>query len=308
MYPYEICFYHDDNDGRMCASILKYQTKNAPIVYVPVNFGFEDDVIKKHITDMPNIYIGKIYIFDYTFTSNNMELLYKCVDKDDDRLIWCDHHKTAYDNNKILWNSKIEGLRNVEFAGCELVWQYYFKDKKDKNIPRIVQLIADRDMWRFKLKDTNALYESLKDLDDQIDIFYKMLCYIPNTTEYINSLIEDGFVLLQAKENRIKRNFKTGTDIIIRIKDIEYNVRIINTSEDISELGQFCYDIGYDIAFLWRYKNNQVLVSLRSKDKIDVAEIAKMFDTNGGGHKNAAGFETNLLLINDLLQKKYKVL
>jgi oligoribonuclease NrnB/cAMP/cGMP phosphodiesterase (DHH superfamily) len=303
---YEICFYHDDSDGRTCAAICKHANKNKTIVCVPVNFGFEDNVIKKYIMDLINITIDKIYIFDYTFTPKNMAYLYDVVHKDNTRLIWCDHHITAKDNNLILWNSEISGLRDIKCAGCELVWNYYFKNI---DMPKLVQLIADRDMWRFKHKDTNAFYEITKDFtENAVDTFSKILNNIPHTDDYMNSLIEDGYVLLDAKQVRIERNFKTGTDVIIRVNDVEYNTRMINSSEDISDLGKYCYNIGYDIAFIWRYKNDKVIVSLRSNNNINnVEKIAKLFDVNGGGHVLAAGFETDLLVINDLLKTKCKM-
>ena len=49
-----------------------------------------------------------------------------------------------------------------------------------------------------------------------------------------------------------------------------------------------------DFVILWSYNHNeeQYSYSLRSKDdKIDVGEIAKIF--NGGGHRNASGLRNN---------------
>ncbi|XPV82160.1 MAG: DHH family phosphoesterase [Halarcobacter sp.] len=57
------------------------------------------------------------------------------------------------------------------------------------------------------------------------------------------------------------------------------------------------------IAFFLRVSNGKVRVSFRSKEKIDVSEVAKRFD--GGGHLNAAGFSIETL---DLDEAKEVVL
>ena len=63
-----------------------------------------------------------------------------------------------------------------------------------------------------------------------------------------------------------------------------------------SDVGSMlCENKNVDFAVLWRYNHptGEYYVSLRSKN-VDMIEIAKRFDQNGGGHKNAAGFTCNV--------------
>lgn len=58
-----------------------------------------------------------------------------------------------------------------------------------------------------------------------------------------------------------------------------------------------------DIACYFRVIDNKVRVSLRSKNNIDVSNIAKIF--NGGGHKNAAGMT---IITNSITDAKQQLL
>ena len=64
--------------------------------------------------------------------------------------------------------------------------------------------------------------------------------------------------------------------------------RLINTTSDASDIGEFVYQKpDYDIAVMWQMINDMVQVSLRS-NTVDCAEIAQKY--GGGGHRGAAGF------------------
>jgi nanoRNase/pAp phosphatase (c-di-AMP/oligoRNAs hydrolase) len=99
----------------------------------------------------------------------------------------------------------------------------------------------------------------------------------------INQIIVEGKVLIEEKERRVKRAFNSGFDAII----YDYKTKIINSGNDVSEIGHYAIKQGYDIGFVWRQIGNKIGCSLRSNENIDVSKIARSF--GGGGHKNAAG-------------------
>ena len=86
-----------------------------------------------------------------------------------------------------------------------------------------------------------------------------------------------------------------------------YKVKIINAlymniSELAGELAQTA-----DIGMGWFERGDgKIQFSLRSRSDVDVSEIAKLF--NGGGHKNAAGFQLDIYpgraLIDSILNRK----
>jgi len=73
-----------------------------------------------------------------------------------------------------------------------------------------------------------------------------------------------------------------------------WRARLVNTTGNISELGEFIYKKPeYDIAVMWQAVEDMVVFSLRSDSENpnspDCAKIAQQY--GGGGHKNAAGFQ-----------------
>ena len=66
-----------------------------------------------------------------------------------------------------------------------------------------------------------------------------------------------------------------------------------NATLHISELGHVLATQSGTYALIWYVsQDNKVKCSLRSNGDYDVSAIAKAF--GGGGHKNAAGFETDI--------------
>jgi nanoRNase/pAp phosphatase (c-di-AMP/oligoRNAs hydrolase) len=64
----------------------------------------------------------------------------------------------------------------------------------------------------------------------------------------------------------------------------------------MSEIGHELATTGGTFGLIWYLgENNKAKISLRSNGDHDVSAIAKQF--GGGGHKNAAGFEVDILTL-----------
>lgn len=284
-----VCYYHEDMDGIASASIIKDIYPNAK--FIGVNYGDDWDV-----NDVIDSYC---IVVDFSFT--NMEELNQYPD----RLCWIDHHKTAMEQNKALWeDTSIDGLRDLTKAGCELTWEYFHTDAQ---IPRAIELIADRDIWKFVFGDDSRAFHEYATMKFK-NPFVGLLTPMKNV---VKEWVQIGYILLEKKKEQVRQSYEDGVDIIFH----NHKTRTINTNLNVSDTGEMCYKNGYAIALIWSIRNGKVVCSLRS-NCIDVSAIAKEYD--GGGHKYASGFtvsfdklglilEQTCFIKSDILSKETKL-
>lgn len=275
-----LIYYHDDNDGCCAAAVAgnSYDRNEFSIKFVAINYGKEswsEEEIKA---------AEKVWFVD--FTSDKMDELVKACGP---KLVWIDHHKTAMEKFPDLWNSSsIPGTRSLEKAACVLTWE--FTHPGFISLPVAVAYIGDKDLWKFEHVQTKAFTAG-----------FSLMVKTPNDevwdvllgSEYediVNEMISIGELLLEAQGYKIQKAFDRGIDCVFH----NWKARLVNTTGNISELGEFIYKKpGYDIAIMWQAVEDMVVFSLRSDsgnpDSPDCAEIAQQY--GGGGHKNAAGFQ-----------------
>jgi len=102
-----------------------------------------------------------------------------------------------------------------------------------------------------------------------------------------------------AMKNVRMMRFTTSLNALAGVEDpldqvVHYDVPVVNASDNISELGnKMCKTYPW-APFSVSYCDRKDMRSwnLRSIGDFDVSEVAKVF--GGGGHKNAAGFSTEL--------------
>jgi len=277
--PVILILHHDDDDGRCAAAIAagSYGDDSFDIRFLAVNYGKEeyDQVILKEAQT--------IWMVD--FTSNVMETF---VSEYGYKLIWIDHHKTAMEKYPSIWNSNdIAGIRSLDKAGCELTWDYC----SNEATPFAVQLIGDRDMWEFEYPETKMFCAGVSAL---IKTPYDSIWFdlLTDKVSAIYSIMQAGTILLESQMYRVEKVFDRGIDIIFH----GYNARLVNTTTDISEVGEYIYQKPeYDLAIMWQAINDMLVFSLRSNSKDsnapDCSLIAQKY--GGGGHFYAAGFSIN---------------
>lgn len=195
-------------------------------------------------------------------------------------------------------------------CGASLAYKYYFDNKP---IPTFIQYVKDRDNWLFdtpeakarhsmevneylmatcpKYDDYPAWFEYFNKDQAFFDAAYtngKLITDMKNT--YINSIISCG-ACRQINGNTV---FVCNSPILVsdvgnaacEKMSVDAVVSSVASAEAVS--AYLC-----DYAMIWRYdeKSKKYCVSLRSrKGGKDVQEIAKKY--GGGGHINAAGFES----------------
>lgn len=210
-----------------------------------------------------------------------------------------DHHKTA--------QAVLEGAPYAVFdmkrSGAGLAWDYlfgkdsptpadrglptpdYFGYKHYTDRPFYVDFVEDRDLWNWALPDsrqvcaylgtlefTKEAWDSLDKLDDGAATAAKLgVGALAHINHYVREAIK------QAQTGRLL-GYKTAV----------LNVPYLNCSEVGNELAKT-----HDVSLTYFERGDGVIqFSLRSIGEIDVSQIAKTF--NGGGHRNASGFQLSL--------------
>lgn len=227
-----------------------------------------------------------IIMCDYTPSLEQLEQIEKIATS----IVILDHHITAQNNLK----EKKYAIFEMDKSGAVLTWDYFFPDFKT---PDFLLMIQDRDLWKWKLKDSRILTAGLfalcscyemYDFTSLFDIFKDIL----NNNSNVMAIGE-----VYNKSNLMKANIvaKTHSKKINKYKD--YNVCFVNCDSDISsDVGNILTsnkEWNIDFAILWRHNNpkNIYTISLRANNKVDVSKIAEQF--GGGGHKNASGFASS---------------
>ena len=195
-------------------------------------------------------------------------------------LVVIDHHQSA-----------LEDIGDLDFcifdmqrSGAVMSWDYLFSSPA----PRLLKYIQDRDIWNWKLDNTD---EALLYVDS-FDKTFKEWNYLEKEfmdDESFNDIVGKGEVIRQYRDSLIKR--LVGQSHFLNVKG--YNVPAINLPFFRSEILAMLADDGVSpFAVGYNFDGTGYNFSLRSSGKsngIDVSKIAAQFP-GGGGHKQAAGF------------------
>lgn len=209
------------------------------------------------------------------------------------RLVILDHHKS---NQK-----ELEGLScaifDMERAGCQLAWDYVYPPDRNppKPRPHFVNVVADRDLWTWKLPGSQAINK----------VFY--LRNLTKTIEDVDKIPPMNLGEL-AKEGKFYLDYETQLlDTLSRFtapyrfpdhKESPtrfYKVLVTEAVYMISELGHKISEGNpdYDFVILYRFDNLKQAwyfsCRAREKSELDLGDILRNY--GGGGHPKAAGFE-----------------
>jgi oligoribonuclease NrnB/cAMP/cGMP phosphodiesterase (DHH superfamily) len=269
-----------------------------------------------------------VLIVDFSF--NREELLdMKSIANS---LTLIDHHKTAMDDLGDLDFCHFD----MDHSGAVLAWMKLFPGD---DIPKILLYVEDRDLWLHKMPDSKAVSYFMNNStnDDVSDIFARNVaildrCRGTRGNQYPPGRPVSRAAFSQLESDLIKEVISTGS---IYEKIIKEQVRrtclyhkpsvrkgvkiaIVNSTSYHSEIGAKLVEMKsgesfiYDYAYIWLLQpDGRVKVSLRANannpNAADVSEVAK--ERGGGGHRNAAGYFTNLMeiaILNDETKEEDK--
>jgi oligoribonuclease NrnB/cAMP/cGMP phosphodiesterase (DHH superfamily) len=208
-----------------------------------------------------------------------------------------DHHKTA----QAELSGEPYAVFDMNRSGAGLAWDYLFG--KDSNLPYShfihgqsyfgmerpwwVDYVEDRDLWRFRLPNSKEINAFIMTFPYTIDGWNDMANFS------VDQAAEAGKGMLLQINHYVSEAVKQAQYSTWITAGKSYTTAVLNVPYlNCSEIGNVLSESA-DVSVTWFERGDGMIqFSLRSKGEIDVSEIAKQY--NGGGHKNAAGFQLTL--------------
>ena len=277
--------------------------------YVPVEYGVGV------MANLPMFDGREVYILDFSFSKPDMEDIFA----EAKRVVWLDHHKTAFE----MWCKGVpekgwicqrlnctednpSGNVHIELnnnkSGARLAWEYFHPGTK---VPMLIQHIDDRDRWQFKLEGSKELHAALASYKPwTFDQWWRLFYDKPGLGTYKRTdLIQEGAAILRAHNQHVQAALKQARPCAIRWFDGEVDGHpAVNVFSGLAANAPafLASDLGHELAnksgtfgLVWSMAGDgQIHCSLRSNGDYDVSAVAKAF--GGGGHRNAAGFSTDI--------------
>ena len=193
-----------------------------------------------------------------------------------------DHHVSAY--NSIIDLGKMaydEYIYDSKRSGASLCWRYLFPDKK---VPHFINVIEDRDIWKWNVKDSRSLILYLDSFPYSIEKWQEFLFdFEPESSRY-NEILMQGSAIERYKNSTVEVLLKSKHKMVIDGNEI-WAVNSPYLRDDIGDK----LLVGAPFSAVYFMDRDQYRFSLRSSDcGMDVSVIASKL--GGGGHRNAAGF------------------
>lgn len=296
-----LVIYHANCVDGYGAAFACWQEFHGDAEYLPMDYVKKDITLTEFRTLVPHLSGRKVFVVDFSFPKHVMQHIFATAAE----TVWIDHHKSAFE----MWIERYEpGMKytkskhpNVTIllddrrSGAYLTWKYLNRDRRN-HIPTLFTLIDDRDRWQWKLKGTREVHCALMSMRPwSFGQWAKLSIY---------SLLDAGARIAAAEDAQIASLIENVQPIHIPMDDeiigMFDNLRkglACNTSMHVSEIGHRMYEKCETFGCCWwAGKRGDVYISLRSADAgMDVSQIAKRY--GGGGHRNAAGFTTDLMTI-----------
>jgi len=291
VYFHSNCF-----DGVGAAAVAKYllNKEGINVTCIPYTHGTPEGVaIPQWVSSHKDAGItDEIYCVDFTPKKSDAERFMKTGAT----VIVLDHHISAIE--KVEADPEYKAMFDtVEFdihrSGCGITWDYISAGLPR---PKFVDLIEDRDLYKFRWPYTKEFYHFLGTLDFDIDEFVKVLAHSVENIDNENCLAEylnKGIAIGKYYDSHIESLAREAFVGIFQFgnKFIPfYNVpyfygsdlcnKIINTKNT-----PYC---GY-----FSIMRGRIRGGIRSKKGHDDCHIL-CAQVGGGGHANASGFETSI--------------
>lgn len=249
--------------------------------------------------DLPDWQGREVYILDFSFPRTLMDDAFQLAK----HVVWLDHHKTAFE----MWigglfdgtegrHEQHDQVRDIvldfDKSGALLAWEYFHPGAA---IPKLIQHIDDRDRWQFKLEGSKELHAALQSYKpwnfEQWSNLHRSCEIAPG------HFLTAGAAILRTQKQNIASMLKQARKCCITHDQPgrrTYDGGLaLNAPIHQSEIGHELANQSGTYGLVWYMDaDSRVKCSLRSNGDYDVSAIARAF--SGGGHRNAAGFETDI--------------
>lgn len=233
-----------------------------------------------------------IYVLDFSFPARELRQL---THHAHGKVILLDHHKTAKEDLAPLMGAepnvldsrddRIVLVFDMEKSGARLAWEHFHPNTE---APKLVAYVEDRDLWRHALPSTHELRVYAETIPFEFDEWETLAAEVEDD---VLRVAERGAQMMKYRDVHVERITKKPG--FCRLDGMV--VPCLNAPQWQSEIGNKL-SLKHPFAVMWfMTKWGKFVYSLRSSEDnpehIDVGALAKKF--GGGGHKHAAGFQSN---------------
>lgn len=261
-----LCIYHANcADGFGAAWVVRR-------AFGAVNVDFHPGVYQEPPPDT----VGReVLLVDFSYKRAIMDYIIARAEK----VTIIDHHKTAIED--------LQGIMatchfDLERSGAGLTWDILFPEQAR---PTLINVIEDRDLWRFKLPNTREIQAAVFSYPYDFEVWDKLM-----VERSIPNLHAEGIGIERKHHKDVAELVKT-----CRRRMLINGVEVWGASLPYtltSDAGNLMSRGEPFAACYWDTAGGRVF-SLRSQPEgADVSEIAKAY--GGGGHRNASGFRVPL--------------
>lgn len=259
-------------------------------------------VASKHGQPYPDIKDKVVLIMDFSYKSKTMiEML--AVAK---HIRILDHHKSALELNELfLTHENFSGIIDLSISGAQIAWNELY----DAPYPWYINDIADRDLWKWEIPGSKHRLEAMFSVHKIYKSFEAFSAFIQeyDTPELLEKLEYAGSIFIMPKEIDVAATSKrayycTYTDPA----GVTYNVRIVECSSHlVSDVGAELSrepETHFAVMFRYDFPSSTWYCSSRANPEsdVDLTDIVKHIDPNGGGHPKASGFDIKEAVGNNL--------
>lgn len=285
-----LVLYHDNCPDGFTAAWAVWRKLGDSAEYRAVNYG---QPIPSDATDRA------VIIVDFSYPRAQLDALADVAK----RVSIYDHHKTAQ-SDLIGW-TRGHVVFDMERSGAGIAWDEFTADKEALWLgarPRLVSYVEDRDLWRWALEDSREVSEYLFAAPRTFQEWDRLNAVWGYDTSSrlaeFGAAVECGRVLLRAKRLRVAEVCKNVRWGVFGREMYDFGrgviIPIVNAAWDFSELGEYLCETFLDYACGGYYfdRVDRRQWGFRSRGDFDVSELCKLY--GGGGHKNAAGFTSEI--------------
>ena len=284
------CFYHNDLDGKSAAALIWARTEN------PRKQDFIKVDYNKSVPDPCMVWPNEqVFIVDYSFTEPTKHQLTGILAKTKD-VVWLDHHLSSQellDNDKELNDTFFNhycdcamvnphATIDMEKSGAMLVWEYF---NPEVEAPEYIKYIDDYDRWVHQYEES-ILYKLFVEsyMHEPWDEIWEDMLY-----RDMLSMVNEGGVIKRFDD---VKNTKEARAISFESTILGIPCIAICKPGNSSALAEKFSQ--YPLGIVFQYRNGTYTYSVYSKT-VNCKEIAEYF--GGGGHKGAAGFTSDYIVL-----------
>jgi hypothetical protein len=257
-----LVLYHASCADGFGAAWAAWKKLGAEASYLPVQHGLPP----------PPIPAGsEVYILDFSYSRAETE----AIGARASLLRVIDHHRTA--------EEELRGLEGALFdngkSGAVLAWEFFHPGEPT---PEILRYVMDRDLWLHQLPRSREVFAALSSYPMDFEVWSGL---------DVDSLAKEGTIVLRYQKELVELVCAS-----VRMETIAgYGVPVVNAPLLGSEVGEELLKRHPEAPFVAMYfdrGDGKRQWSLRSREGFDVSKVARLFQN--GGHRQAAGFETDI--------------